>query len=148
MIKQITIKKSWQADETYQDQITYKLTETSGVKMNKNITSSNSPIRIYDVLRIKNKKKFHLSAAVKNMELALERLDLAIKDISCYHPHWNRESCETLQLLIVSRLNAINSELSLLKSVTQKWYSKSFPGKIYQSGYIDRLIRELVEDVI
>lgn len=116
--------------------------------MNKNNLTSNKPTGIYDLLKVSNKKKFHLSAAVRNMELALERLDLASKDIGIYEPRWNRESCEQLQTLILSRLRAINIELSLLKSVTQKWCSKSFPGKIYQSGYIDRLIRELDEDVI
>lgn len=116
--------------------------------MDKNNLTSNKPTGIYDLLKVRNKKKFHLQAAVNNMELALERIDIAVKDISIYQPKWNRESCEELQLLILSKINAINSELSLLKSVTQKWCSKSFPGKIYQTGYIDRLIRELVEDVI
>lgn len=107
--------------------------------MDKTNLTSNTPTGIYDLLKVSNKKKFHLQAAVKNMELALERIDIAEKDIKIYTPSWNRAQSRDLQEVLLKRLRDAYCELEYLRAIMDMWNKSS------RINTLKRMIKSLDE---
>lgn len=93
--------------------------------MDKKNLTSNKPTGIYDLLKVSNKKKFHLQAASKNLSEAMERIDIAEKDIRIYTPSWNRAQSRELQEVLLKRLRDAYCELEYLKAIMDMWNRSS-----------------------